>query len=307
MAVPVALNLFFGPAFFIILIFIECAVKYSGNRNLKNIFLTFLIITFLSLIMDIFVSLYAGLTGGIVLQGFFIRAAIHYFPVFAAACIIIYLRKKYKQINPAIILLLNLYTFSLGVSVLAGSAKFIWPVIAALFLYAYLFIIMKESKIDLLTGLDNRYSFFEFTNSLSRNKTGNSWIIAMIDINNFKSINEIYGYLEGDNALRLLASAIKTSVKKSDFAARFGGDEFVVVTRDETDIDKLLNKIKNELDEFNKMNRKPYNIEICFGYEKYTADGSRPVDEFINRIDKLMRRHNEEHRRAEDNKTGRAT
>jgi len=180
--------------------------------------------------------------------------------------------------------------------------RIIWPLISALLLFIYLFIILKENKTDYLTGLDNRYSFFEFVHKFTRNKSGKSLIIAMIDILNFKSINEICGNLEGDNALRNMAQIIKFCVKKSDFSARYGGDEFVLAVRTEKDIDDLLDKINENLNLYNKNNQKPYEIKIIYGFDAYFSDDTRRIDDFLNHINNLMRMNTEEKRRAGDYK-----
>jgi len=178
--------------------------------------------------------------------------------------------------------------------------RIIWPIIAALFLFIYLFIILKENKTDYLTGLDNRYSFFEFIHKFTRNKNGKSLIIAMIDIVNFKSINESYGNLEGDNALRNFAQIIKFCTRKSDFSARYGGDEFVLAARKETGIDDLLDKINENLNLHNKNNGKPYEIKIIYGFDTYFSDDTRRIDNFLNHINNLMHMNIEEKRRAGD-------
>jgi len=194
------------------------------------------------------------------------------------------------------------FTTTASSELVFSLTKFIWPFLSALFLYFYLFIMLKENKTDSLTGLDNRYSFFEYFGRISRNKNGDSWSIAMLDINNFKSINDIYGHLEGDNALLNLARAIKKCSKKSDFTARYGGDEFILVSKTETGINDFISNIENELTKFNDASEKLYNIEISYGFDTFKADGSRPINEFLVHIDKLMHRYNEEKRRSGDRK-----
>jgi diguanylate cyclase (GGDEF)-like protein len=193
----------------------------------------------------------------------------------------------------------SLYSFNLTADNLI-EYRIIWPVIAALLLFIYLFVILKENKTDYLTGLDNRYSFFEFVHKFLRNKNGKPLIIAMIDIVNFKSINEVYGNLEGDKALRNMAQIIRTCSRKSDFSARYGGDEFILAVKKETGIDDLLDKINEELTKYNKNIGKPYEIKIIYGFDTYFSDDNRKIDDFLNHINKLMHMNTEEKRRAED-------
>ncbi|MCL2441553.1 MAG: GGDEF domain-containing protein [Treponema sp.] len=186
-----ALNIFFGSAVIIILIFADCALKFTGSRTHKIIFCISLTLTFFALTADFISFIY----------------------------------------------------FDVPVNAFLISSKIIWPFIAALYLFIYLFIVLKENSIDVLTGLGNRYSFFYFINKLARNKKSETWEIAMIDINNFKSINDIYGHLEGDNALINFSKVIKSCAGKSDFSARYGGDEFILFTKQENNINSLVQKI----------------------------------------------------------------
>jgi diguanylate cyclase (GGDEF)-like protein len=215
------------------------------------------------------------------------------------------LRKIFCTILIAVLLLLiadfvySFYSYNQSAGNLT-EYRIIWPVIAALLLFIYLFFILRENKTDYLTGLDNRYSFFEFVHKFSHNKNGKSLIIAMIDIVNFKSINELYGNLEGDNALCNMAKIIKICSGKSDFAARYGGDEFVLAVKTETGIDGLLDKINEELTKYNGSNGKSYEIKIIYGFDTYFTDDNKKIDDFLNHISKLMHMNTQEKRRAED-------
>jgi len=190
--------------------------------------------------------------------------------------------------------------YFIDITVVTMRIKIIWPLLSALLLFIYLFLIIKENKIDSLTGLDNRYSFFELTGRISRSKSGESWTFAMIDINNFRSINEIYGNLEGDNALRNFAQIVKKCSRKTDFAARYGGDEFVLVNKADNNLNDLIKIINQELISYNDTNEKPYNIEISYGLDTYTADGNKSIDDFLSNIDKFMHKYTDEARRAGD-------
>nr|AGS51918.1 diguanylate cyclase (GGDEF domain) with PAS/PAC sensor [uncultured bacterium contig00002] len=300
MSIDHALNVFFGSALVIILIFAEGIRKHSGNHVQKKLFCTMLIITFAMLTFDFIISLLSENRIREIFHGNVVFLIIDCLPFLLAICVIITFRGMFKENTFIMAVFLALFSVSLFIDIMIGSIKLIWPFIAALLLYTYFFIIQSETKIDSLTGLENRYSFNEFTSMLSHNKTGESWIIVMIDIDRFKSINDNYGHLEGDKALRDVASVIKSSLRKSDFAVRYGGDEFVLAVKAEDGVDDLMTKIINELVVLNKRNKKPYYLEISYGFDIFTADGSRPIEEFLNHIDELMYKHKEERRRAGD-------
>ncbi|WEG13453.1 GGDEF domain-containing protein [Pullulanibacillus sp. KACC 23026] len=87
------------------------------------------------------------------------------------------------------------------------------------------------SRYDSLTGVLNRRGIFDRAQSLLANaKTnGNHVMIGVIDIDNFKHINDSYGHLEGDKTLIEVAQTLKNHVRSSDLVGRLGGDEFVLV------------------------------------------------------------------------------
>ena len=196
--------------------------------------------------------------------------------------------------------------FALGAAadVLFETVGLLWPLGTSALLYAYLFVIRTESRIDPLTGIGNRYSFNIFTDKLSRLKTGDLWAIVMIDMDHFKKINDTLGHLEGDNALCDMATIIRDSTGKKDFAFRYGGDEFVLTTEvqkdGENEITLLMDKIKNKIEQYNSQNIRPFKLEISYGYGIYAADGSQPIESFLQHIDSLMYKNKQERRRLGD-------
>lgn len=87
---------------------------------------------------------------------------------------------------------------------------------------------------DSLTGLGNRAAFNDVLArqfSLSR-RTGATFGLLMIDMDKFKAINDQFGHQEGDKVLVAMAQAIGASLRDTDFAFRFGGDEFCCIIED---------------------------------------------------------------------------
>lgn len=84
---------------------------------------------------------------------------------------------------------------------------------------------------DSLTGLPNRRFFLDMANrEVDRvRRFGIPASVAMIDVDNFKDINDTYGHAAGDDALRHLAASFKASVREVDVLARLGGEEFAVL------------------------------------------------------------------------------
>ena len=114
----------------------------------------------------------------------------------------------------------------------------------------------NEAHIDALTGLYNRrYAELIFSEIKNDEEQHDLWSTAMLDIDDFKNINDVYGHDVGDIVLRDLAAMITSSLRKTDYVFRWGGEEFLLLLRN-TDVnnsyntlDKLRKKIKeNEVD-----------------------------------------------------------
>lgn len=90
--------------------------------------------------------------------------------------------------------------------------------------------LLRLSTKDPLTGLFNRGYFQErVTAEVSRaRRSGQPLTIAMVDVDHFKSFNDTYGHAAGDQVLRVIASALGSSFRKTDIVGRYGGEEFVI-------------------------------------------------------------------------------
>ena len=92
----------------------------------------------------------------------------------------------------------------------------------------------KQAKTDTLTELANRKAFFDELEELDRNGSlqegGHS--LLMLDIDNFKKVNDNYGHLFGDKVIKTVAKVLKNNTKGKDLPARFGGEEFIAFLPD---------------------------------------------------------------------------
>jgi diguanylate cyclase (GGDEF)-like protein len=234
-------------------------------------------------------------------KAYILRMIISYSPLVFVIIEFFVSRCRFKKSSVFILFLLLVFSCAgSSIDLLLGSLRFIWPCMSAVLLYSYFFIIQTDTRLDGLTGIGNRYSFNEFTDRLSKCSSGESWAIVMIDMDHFKEINDTLGHQEGDNALRDMAAIIKGCLKGSDFAARYGGDEFVIATRVENGIGALINELQEAVGRHNEKKSRPFKIEISYGYDVFVADGSGSIDDFLNHIDSLMYKHKEERRRSSD-------
>src|SRR5262249_37259077 len=92
-------------------------------------------------------------------------------------------------------------------------------------------VVRTESLTDPLTGLANRKYFDQMLERAMNQAAAadDSLSLILADIDHFKSFNDTYGHLTGDQVLRLVAVAVKQNIKGQDMAARYGGEELAIV------------------------------------------------------------------------------
>lgn len=149
----------------------------------------------------------------------------------------------------------------------------------------------QQSLQDGLTGVYNRryfnLTFYDRWCIAQRQKSSISLIIC--DVDNFKQVNDENGHLVGDAVLKTIAQAIQTSLKRSsDFVARFGGEEFVVVScgGDNTSSIKLCQLIQENVRKASTCQIK--DITLSYGIHSVFPDESSTPQEFINSADKAL-------------------
>lgn len=132
---------------------------------------------------------------------------------------------------------------------------------------------------DSLTGLYNNHYFYkELEDEIEKSKRyGRVFSLVMFDIDDFKQINDRYGHIAGDRALVHLSDCIKRTIRKDvDIAARYGGDEFVIVfpnTSAENALKvchRLLNLVRSEKVIFGE---KEFYITLSMGISEFPRDG----------------------------------
>lgn len=133
------------------------------------------------------------------------------------------------------------------------------------------------SHFDGLTGLYNRLMFLTiFKKEIHRiNRNNDKLFLVILDIDDFKPINDTFGHLIGDEAIKITAITLKKLLRSSDTIARFGGDEFVIciVDNDHNSASGVINRILNEFN--NKTiptHSQELHINLSIGYTAYKED-----------------------------------
>ena len=143
---------------------------------------------------------------------------------------------------------------------------------------------------DSLTGLCNRHYLDEFINFqisfFERSKI--PFTIAFLDLDNFKQINDTFGHKEGDKVLKQVAGIIQEETRTSDVAARYGGDEFVLLlVETKAEQGKLLcRRIQERIGEINNRIETPSPLGVSIGLTEIKH--GETLKEILQRADKLM-------------------
>lgn len=144
--------------------------------------------------------------------------------------------------------------------------------------------------IDKLTGVYNRY---ELDKVLKRRhyRRGEKLIAMMLDLNDFKSINDTYSHEEGDQALVTFAKALMEAIGSEGLVIRFAGDEFIILIPvfKPVTIDDYKERIHKKLDEYNGISGKPYKLSTAIGGRIFDPH-SENTSGIVNEIDSMMYR-----------------
>ena len=141
--------------------------------------------------------------------------------------------------------------------------------------------IMNESRTDELTQINNRYALYDYFDIEDKS----SKVLALLDIDDFKKINDTYGHVTGDYILRRVAE-IAVYILKDGFVCRYGGEEFVIVLREDGCFDKLEQLRKAiEAEEF-EFNNNKIHITITIGATETAKEYS--LEDWVAKADEKM-------------------
>lgn len=168
---------------------------------------------------------------------------------------------------------------------------------------------------DPLTGLPNaRYLALRFEEEASRaRRTGRSFQVVMLDLDDFKIVNDTYGHKVGDKMLREMARIIQAQLREYDFLARYAGDEFVAVVQElgAAQVEELRLRIEQAVNGFSlhvRGNRRA-RVGISVGTATFGQDG-QSLDQLLVAADQAMYRTKSLHKldklaRAQESGDGR--
>ena len=145
---------------------------------------------------------------------------------------------------------------------------------------------------DLLTNLPNRRLFREhlLLELAQAQRKEQRLAVALLDIDNFKDINDTLGHPAGDKVLQILAARLKSVLRKSDSVARWGGDEFILslpeITRAE-DVDKIIRRVLRKVSRTFIIDEHHINTTVSIGVAIY-PEGGTDIETLTKRADSAM-------------------
>jgi diguanylate cyclase (GGDEF)-like protein/PAS domain S-box-containing protein len=161
--------------------------------------------------------------------------------------------------------------------------------------------IRNLSMTDELTGLYNRRGFtlLAVQEVKLAHRKKRSMLLYFGDVDNLKTINDIHGHAQGDQALQEISTILKGTFREADIVARIGGDEFVVLAVDASmeSVDIPTNRIQSFLEKGNHQDDRPYQLSFSLGMAHYDPEAPSTVGEMIAQADGRMYQEKKEKKR----------
>lgn len=142
--------------------------------------------------------------------------------------------------------------------------------------------IMNESRTDELTQMNNRYALYDY---FGQENDKASKALALFDVDNFKTVNDVYGHVVGDFVLKRVAE-ITDKVLADCFVCRYGGEEFIIVLEKDKAyerLEELRQSIESEPFEYRGQ---PLHVTITVGFADYVKD--TPLEKWVALADEKM-------------------
>ena len=154
--------------------------------------------------------------------------------------------------------------------------------------------LQQMSAIDRLTGVFNRSTFEQqLAEETDRSRRyARPFVVAIVDVDHFKRVNDTHGHVVGDAVLRAVAQAIRRSVRKSDMVARYGGEEFALILP-ETNAEMVMTKVEalrravSELKVGIGKRKRPVTVTVSVGVASWPDDGAE-VDDVVDCADERL-------------------
>lgn len=153
--------------------------------------------------------------------------------------------------------------------------------------------LLQQAAIDGMTGLSNRTHFFDRMTAVMKRaaETRTPTSLAMIDVDKLKEINDTYGHVVGDEAIRRVARALTKATRASDVVARYGGDEFAAIFVDASEREAEIAMMRVEAE----LAKSPIDqdgtlisLQISWGVSTVDLPNAKSADDVIKTADRRL-------------------
>lgn len=149
-------------------------------------------------------------------------------------------------------------------------------------------VMQMQTMIDPLTKIPNRFHFemvYEHTIKITQ-RTNDRLSVIFFDIDHFKNVNDTYGHLVGDTVLQHVSELVSQLIRRSDFFARWGGEEFVILLPD-TDLQEAAHVAEMIREKISTTNFKDVGTVTC-SFGVVMIDDAESSEHLLNRADELL-------------------
>jgi len=168
----------------------------------------------------------------------------------------------------------------------------IWILVAVSIVLMYIDSLNRQISVDPLTGINNRRELTKYLMHETKDYTRKGVLsLIMMDVDDFKHVNDTHGHYYGDNVLQAVAEILKQSCQHTlAFLSRFGGDEFCIVhsVDDIQAVEDMIAGIHSNITQWNHDHNEPVNIGLSIGYSIWLPEAKDTVEALYQRADQKM-------------------
>ena len=164
-----------------------------------------------------------------------------------------------------------------------------WFCVSLAFLFVQLHLYNENAFVDDMSGLYNRKYYDCVIRKLASSRKRGIVSGIMLDVNQFKDINDRFGHSAGDDAIRNLGRILSEITTERNIAFRQAGDEFVIISigAGKQEAEQLMELLTQKVEAFNASSGKPYRLSLAMGYTIWDEEKFDP-DAFLHRMDMQM-------------------
>ncbi len=225
---------------------------------------------------------------------------VYYFVIFYFFLTCLFISKRYEKENGARAFF-NINVF--WIPILVGAAlQFMFYGLSLAWVSSAIGLVglfmMQQNELAYIDSLVDTYNRQYLNHILSAwISRGQSVSGIMLDIDDFKKINDRFGHSEGDKALKTVTDILKKSRIDKEYIFRFAGDEFIVLkrTNNAPELDAYMHEVKKQLDTYNRQRNRPYRIILSYGIGTIN---NGDIDAFLKEMDVKMYEMKQIHHRS---------